>query len=76
MLHKNKACYRTSSLLEFERHFRNNPLHVAAIHGHVAMVDFLLDAGAYWDVWDERRNSPLEVAVKTGQIRTAEYLIR
>ncbi|XP_072368968.1 CARD- and ANK-domain containing inflammasome adapter protein [Scyliorhinus torazame] len=51
-------------------------LHIAAAHGHVAIIEYLLNKGAKVEVRDNRQQSPLHRAAVEGHLAAAKMLLQ
>lgn len=50
-------------------------LHLASMHGHIAVVNFLLQSGGNVDATSEFRYTPLEYAVLAGEVEIVKLLL-
>ncbi|XP_078075331.1 CARD- and ANK-domain containing inflammasome adapter protein [Mustelus asterias] len=51
-------------------------LHIAAAHGHVTIIEYLLNKGAKVEVRDNKRQSPLHRAAVEGHLGAAKMLLQ
>ena len=65
---------RHEKLLECGDRFDNTPLHVAAMKGHIEIVEMLLEKTVDIDRKNEDEQTPLLVAAKEGRPRQVKYL--
>ena len=54
---------------------RNTPLHVAALYGHVQMVEFLVESGASVNLVNASNETPLDMARRGNQHHIEQYLL-
>ena len=66
---------RNKDLILFEDEFCSQPIHRAAAHGHIDVVDFLLSQGAKVNARDKEGNTPLILAALCGSVELVKYLI-
>lgn len=51
------------------------PLHYACISGHIAIVQLLIEHGAYWNCRDDRGRTPLLLAARHGHTFVVDWLV-
>src|SRR5947207_8274117 len=55
--------------------FWGTPLHLAAKHGHIHVVEKLISEGAALEIQDSQHQTPLSAAASAGQGSTVEILL-
>lgn len=58
--------YYGSKIVHLEDSRKRRPLHIAACHGHLDCVRYLLEEGAVTEVYDDQGRTPLIVAAQNG----------
>ena len=62
---------------ESGEHHGDNPLHLAAFHGHLMIVKFLMEEVSFYKESTNRyRNTPLHRAAKQGHLSIVRYLVK
>jgi ankyrin repeat protein len=56
--------------------FWGTPLHLAAKHGHIPVVEKLISEGAALEIRDSQHQTPLSAAASAGQGSVVEFLLR
>ena len=51
------------------------PLHLAAVNGHLDVVQYLVEQGANKEATDDCNKTPLFVAAKGGHLEVVQYLV-
>lgn len=53
----------------------DTPLHIAALHGHASIVEFLLSVGSHSDIGNNRGKTPLHLASGQGHLEAVKRLV-
>jgi ankyrin repeat protein len=68
-------CYLDLDVNSLDSNNQSTPLHVAAIHGHVEAIRFLVSVGANPELADSNGNTPLHYSASEGHSESVELLL-